>query len=199
MTKNLSIFNPHFFYKAHRNMVLGSEIRVKIHPGSWIQESKSLGSGSATLDPEFYCEPCWQVDLEVGPSLVFLHGTLIRHFMHVKENIFGEDQRYTPMDQQEQEGGAAPADALEKKKEGAAAGGGSVDMRQYRPLNVILDITVHDLQVRWKDIESDFCMVWTSVHLRCTVQHSTPAGVLKGKHKVQFQICKAGKFLKCVV
>jgi hypothetical protein len=90
------------------------------------------------------------VDLEVGPSLVFLHGTLIRHFMHVKENIFGEDQRYTPMDQQEQEGGAAPADPLEKKKEGAAAGGGSVDMRQYRPLNVILDITVHDLQVRWK-------------------------------------------------
>jgi hypothetical protein len=97
------------------------------------------------------------VDLEVGPSLVFLHGTLIRHFMHVKENIFGEDQRYTPMDQQEQEGGAAPADPLEKKKEGAA-GGGTVDLRQYRPLNVILDITVHDLQVRWKDIESDFCL-----------------------------------------
>jgi len=86
-----------------------------------------------------------------GPSLVFLHGTLIRHFMHVKENIFGEDQRYTPMDQQEQEGGAAPADPLEKKKEGTAAGGGAVDLRQYRPLNVILDITVHDLQVSWKE------------------------------------------------
>jgi hypothetical protein len=45
ITKNLCIFNPNFFYKAHRNMDLGSEIREKIHPGSWIQESKSLGSG----------------------------------------------------------------------------------------------------------------------------------------------------------
>jgi len=81
------------------------------------------------------------VDLEVGPSLVFLHGTLIRLFMHVKENVFGEDQRYTPMDQQEHEGAG---DHREKKEGGAAP----VDMRQYRPLNVVLDITVHDLQVR---------------------------------------------------
>jgi hypothetical protein len=131
-------------------MDLGSEVQDPGKHPSWIQESKSLGSGSATLEPGFYCEPFCKVDLEVGPSLVFLHGTLIRHFMHVKENIFGEDQRYTPMDQQEQEGGAAPADPLEKKKEGAAGGGGTVDLRQYRPLNVILDITVHDLQVRWK-------------------------------------------------
>jgi hypothetical protein len=146
-------------------MGLGSEIR---DPGKSHPRILDLG-GSATLDPEFYCEPCWQVDLEVGPSLVFLHGTLIRHFMHVKENIFGEDQRYTPMDQQEQEGGAAPADALEKKKEGAAAGG-AVDLRQYRPLNVILDITVHDLQVRWIEIEPDSCLVWTCIRLQSTAK-----------------------------
>jgi hypothetical protein len=116
------------------------------------------------------------VDLEVGPSLVFLHGTLIRHFMHVKENIFGEDQRYTPMDQQEQEGGAAPADSLEKKKEGATGGGGSVDLRQYRPLNVILDITVHDLQVSWKTL--NWIAAWYGQVYACTVpvQDSTPAG-----------------------
>ena len=24
----------------------------------------------------------------------------VRNFMHVKENLFGEDQRYTPMDEQ---------------------------------------------------------------------------------------------------
>ena len=32
--------------------------------------------------------------------MVFLYGTLIRNFMHVKENLFGEDQRYTPMNDQ---------------------------------------------------------------------------------------------------
>ena len=38
---------------------------------------------------------------QVGPSVAFLYGTLIRNFMHVKENLFGEDQQYTAMDEAE--------------------------------------------------------------------------------------------------
>ena len=52
------------------------------------------------FDPEELEPDVCKVDLEVGPSVVFLYGTLIRNFMHVKENLFGEDQRYTPMNEQ---------------------------------------------------------------------------------------------------
>ena len=76
------------------------------------------------------------MDLEVGPSVAFLYGTLIRNFMHVKENLFGEDQQYTAMDEAE--------NSKREKDDGKEAG--PVDFRDYRPLNVILDITVHDLQ-----------------------------------------------------
>ena len=62
-----------------------------------------------------------------------MYGTLIRNFMHVKENLFGEDQQYTPMDEGE-------ASKVVKDEQG------ELDMRDYRPLDVILDITVHDLQ-----------------------------------------------------
>ncbi len=90
------------------------------------------------LEPDL-CE----VDLEVGPSLVFLHGTLIRHFMHVKENLFGEDQKYTPMDEQFEEGEQHEEEKRSCQEVKKDAG----DLRQYRPLNVTLDIKVHDLQV----------------------------------------------------
>ena len=38
------------------------------------------------------------VSLRVDSSTAYLYGTLIRMFMHVKENLFGEDQHFTPMD-----------------------------------------------------------------------------------------------------
>ena len=87
----------------------------------------------------------FQVDLEVGPSLVFLHGTLIRHFMHVKENLFGEDQKYTPMDEQWEEEEEVVVEGERRPEERKREELG--DLRQYRPLNVVLDITLHDVQV----------------------------------------------------
>ena len=38
------------------------------------------------------------VVLKVESSTAYLYGTLLRTFMHVKENLFGEDQVFTPMD-----------------------------------------------------------------------------------------------------
>ena len=72
----------------------------------------------------------------MGPSVAFLYGTLIRNFMHVKENLFGEDQAFTPMD----DGDMAQSSKTDKTK------ADNDDMREYRPLSVVLDITVHDLQ-----------------------------------------------------
>lgn len=98
------------------------------------------------FDPDVLEPDVCKVDLEVGPSVVFLYGTLIRNFMHVKENLFGEDQTFTAMSEQ----------VTDKKPNAAAAATGTVvprvvgdkefDEREYRPLSVTLDITAHDLQ-----------------------------------------------------
>ena len=99
----------------------------------------SLFRPQFNFDPTSLAPDLCKVDLEVGPSVAFLYGTLIRNFMHIKENLFGEDQQYSPMD--EGEAGAKP----DGKEEGSGEGDG-LDMRDYRPMNVVLDITVHDLQ-----------------------------------------------------
>ena len=101
------------------------------HPGPSSPDKQRFSFDPTTLEPDL-CK----VDLEVGPSVAFMYGTLIRNFMHIKENLFGEDQQYSPMD----EGEAGPKLDMEGAEPGV------LDMRDYRPLNVILDITVHDLQ-----------------------------------------------------
>ena len=93
-------------------------------------------SPSHTFDPTTFKPDLCKVDLEVGPSVAFLYGTLIRNFMHVKENLFGEDQKFTPMDDSEGEMSRPESSKPEAEQ----------DLREFRPLSVVLDITVHDLQ-----------------------------------------------------
>ena len=97
--------------------------------------SETSSGNSFNFDPTTLEADLCKVDLEVGPSVVFLYGTLIRNFMHIKENLFGEDQKYTPMDDYE------VTHKSETKKNDSV-----VDIRDFRPLGVTLDITVHDLQ-----------------------------------------------------
>ena len=56
--------------------------------------------GSNNIPIELCCLFCLPptVSLRVDSSTAYLYGTLIRMFMHVKENLFGEDQHFTPMD-----------------------------------------------------------------------------------------------------
>jgi len=37
------------------------------------------------------------VEIEIGSSLLLLYGSVLRNFIHLKENIFGEDQVFTDM------------------------------------------------------------------------------------------------------
>ena len=46
-----------------------------------------------TLDPDLVT-----VELELGPSQLYVYGTVSRMFLYLKENIFGEDQRMADMD-----------------------------------------------------------------------------------------------------
>ena len=56
--------------------------------------------------------------------------------MHMKENLFGEDQQYTAMDADTSKPVVGRAEKDKKEQ---------LDPREYRPLNVVLDITVHNL------------------------------------------------------
>ena len=97
---------------------------------------QSQPAASSSFDPTTFTPDLCKVDLEVGPSVAFLYGTLIRNFMHVKENLFGEDQKFTPMEDSEGETSRPEISKPETEQ----------DLRDFRPLSVVLDITVHDLQ-----------------------------------------------------
>lgn len=45
-----------------------------------------------TLEPDKV-----SVEIEIGSSLLLLYGSVLRNFIHLKENIFGEDQTFTDM------------------------------------------------------------------------------------------------------
>lgn len=45
-----------------------------------------------TLEPDKV-----SVEIEIGSSLLLLYGSVLRNFIHLKENIFGEDQIFTDM------------------------------------------------------------------------------------------------------
>ena len=78
-----------------------------------------------------------RVDLYVPSSTAYLYGTLIRNFMHIKENIFGEDQQFTPMDSYGTSTSAAAA-AKDSPSDDNEQNIKEFDRRLYRPLEVIL-------------------------------------------------------------
>ncbi|CAG9772767.1 unnamed protein product [Ceutorhynchus assimilis] len=96
-----------------------------------------------TLKPDIV-----SVELEIGPSVVLLYGTALKNFMNFKENIFGEDQTFTDMQQmQTTESGSS----AELKSEDSSANiplelREDFDHRYYRPLEVDVSIIMHDVQ-----------------------------------------------------
>nr|CAD7425599.1 unnamed protein product [Timema monikensis] len=103
--------------------------------------------GSQKLDPTSLSPDQVSLDLEIGPSVLLLYGSLLRSFLHLKENIFGEDQSFTDMQQSRASsptigsiGGDHTSDDAESNK------GKGFDPRQYRPFDVTVYITMHDIQ-----------------------------------------------------
>ncbi|XP_052791422.1 bridge-like lipid transfer protein family member 1 isoform X3 [Mya arenaria] len=87
------------------------------------------------------------VELEVAPSILVLYGSLLRNFLHVKENYLGEDQSYsdfydnpaTVQEVQEEAGLEGPLTEIEVKER-------EFDPRKYRPFSVTVSATLHDIQ-----------------------------------------------------
>ena len=87
-----------------------------------------------------------RVFLNLDSSTFYLVGTLIRNFLHVKENLFGEDQQFTPMDDSEKNFKIHP-DSKSSSATATSAVTQEFDPRLYRPIDVVLDLAVTNLLV----------------------------------------------------
>lgn len=81
------------------------------------------------------------LDLEIGSSVLLVYGSWIRNFIHLKENMFGDDQSFTDM-AQEKSFTLAKDTSISTEDEKKL----TFDPRQYRPLDVVVSITMHDIQ-----------------------------------------------------
>ncbi|XP_052121267.1 transmembrane protein KIAA1109 isoform X3 [Frankliniella occidentalis] len=117
----------------------------------WQQDS------SQKLDPTTMPADIVLVELEIGPSVMLLYGSLLRNFMHLKENIFGEDQSFTDMMQSQSPAPSSPVPGATGNAPSASAGASTTsqpqiqirkhaDCREYRPMQVTVSVTMHDIQ-----------------------------------------------------
>ncbi|CAH1776489.1 unnamed protein product [Owenia fusiformis] len=96
------------------------------------------------FDPTYMDGDKITVELEVGPSVLCVYGALLRQFLHVKENYFGEDQSYSDFDD--------VTTKLDKHSTFTHTSSSTnkstkpFDPRNYRPLEVTVQLTIHDIQ-----------------------------------------------------
>uniref|UniRef100_T1GBW8 Bridge-like lipid transfer protein family member 1 N-terminal domain-containing protein n=1 Tax=Megaselia scalaris TaxID=36166 RepID=T1GBW8_MEGSC len=81
------------------------------------------------------------VDLEIGSSVMLAYGTVLRNFINLKENIFGEDQLFTDMEQSN----------VKMKDPGNSIQRNTCPIKKRtpysnQPLEVIVSVMIHDIQ-----------------------------------------------------
>ncbi|XP_006618311.1 transmembrane protein KIAA1109 isoform X10 [Apis dorsata] len=112
-------------------------------------------NGSQKFDPQSIAPDKVSLDLEIGPSILILYGSLLKNFIHLKENLFGDYQTFTDMQQSR----TNPTSISTEKSKDRDVQNSSVesvededakskpfDPRDYRPLEVTVGITMHDIQ-----------------------------------------------------
>ncbi|XP_043271443.1 transmembrane protein KIAA1109 isoform X4 [Venturia canescens] len=131
--------------------------RCRKSPGlHWTQD------GTQKFDPQSIAPDKVSLELEIGPSTLILYGSLIKNFIHLKENIFGYYQSFTDMQASRttQSSGTTGSGANERSKDRDVQNNSSVeasiedeetrtksfDPRYYRPIEVTVGITMHDIQ-----------------------------------------------------
>uniref|UniRef100_A0A182PCZ3 Bridge-like lipid transfer protein family member 1 C-terminal domain-containing protein n=1 Tax=Anopheles epiroticus TaxID=199890 RepID=A0A182PCZ3_9DIPT len=122
----------------------------------------TVGEGGAPrFDPTSLPPDQVSVELEIGSSVMLAYGAILRNFIHLKENIFGEDQSFTDMENSNSKHAsrgnplAGKSSATSKDDPSKSLSETSLnpdekpkrfDPRLYRPLEVIVSVTIHDLQ-----------------------------------------------------
>jgi hypothetical protein len=110
---------------------------------------KRSPEGVQRFDPTSLKADTVGVELEIGPSVLLLYGTALKNFMNFKENIFGEDQSFTDMQQSspgENSGGNADLKSDDSSANLPLELREDFDHRNYRPLEVDVSIIAHDIQ-----------------------------------------------------
>ncbi|XP_033221657.1 transmembrane protein KIAA1109-like [Belonocnema kinseyi] len=125
--------------------------RCRKSPGLYCSQD-----GNQKFDPQTLIPDKVSLELEIGPSVLYLNGSLIKHFVHLKENIFGDYQAFTDMQKTQTSSTSVAAEktkdkdaqnsSVEASVEDEEARTKAFDPRDYRPLEVTVGITMHDIQ-----------------------------------------------------
>lgn len=101
------------------------------------------------------------VELEVGPSVLLLYGSLLKLIINLKENIFGDNQEFIDMERIRCGAAYLFTNKTEKSHlhpmESSLLSAGlnplqspspadKIDFREYRPLEVTVSATLHDIR-----------------------------------------------------
>nr|XP_034186923.1 transmembrane protein KIAA1109 isoform X7 [Osmia lignaria] len=112
-------------------------------------------NGSQKFDPQSIAPDKVSLDLEIGPSILILYGSLLKNFIHLKENLFGDYQTFTDMQQSRTNPTSVSTERSKDRDvqnssiesvEDEDGKSKSFDLRDYRPLEVTVGITMHDIQ-----------------------------------------------------
>lgn len=140
--------------------ILLSPMRIpKIKKSPAIQWTST--AGQVKFDPTTLPSDHVTVEIEIGSSVLLAYGSILKNFYYLKENIFGEDQKFFDMEfsnskQNTRKGGhvtitkstkddqnksisEVPSQETEEKPK-------PFDPRLYRPLDVTVILTIHDIQ-----------------------------------------------------
>ncbi|KAK9502019.1 hypothetical protein O3M35_012630 [Rhynocoris fuscipes] len=102
------------------------------------------------FDPTTLSPDKVSLELEIGPSVLLIYGSWIKGFVNLKENIFGDDQVFTDMNETPEfhltpkaPSAIAPETPNSTNEDSSKE---DFDPRVYRPLEVTVSITMHDIQ-----------------------------------------------------
>lgn len=117
------------------------------------------------FDPSSLAPDKVTVEIEIGSSILYAYGAILRNFIHLKDNIFGQDQQFTDMEatnvtKPTSTGLLSALSRAVGRDDGTVLGGKSVsevssgaeesplpfDCRLYRPFEVTVSLTIHDIQ-----------------------------------------------------
>ncbi|CAM1304937.1 KIAA1109 (predicted) [Pycnogonum litorale] len=94
------------------------------------------------FDPTVLAPDGIHVELEVGPSVIKLYGSLLKYFVNIKDNYFGENQQFFDFDFVN-DGKITKSNEM---TDDANDNMENFDPRNYRPFEVSASITLHEIQ-----------------------------------------------------
>lgn len=79
---------------------------------SWKLSEEEKNFDVTTLEPDEVT-----VEIEIGSSVLYAYGSILKQFYYLKENIFGEDQHFTDMEESNMKNSSRKVQATISKKE----------------------------------------------------------------------------------